>query len=66
MNEQARRHVDSAVSALKEVKNCLAKAHGNAENGSIRERIEREISHIDGCMEDCEGIADGLSQLARD
>lgn len=62
MNDEARKHMDSAVLSLQEVKQCLSKASGNAENGSIRERIEREISHIEGCLQDCEGIASGLSQ----
>lgn len=62
MNDEARKHMDSALLSLQEVKKCLSKASGNAENGSIKERIEREIGHINGCLQDCEGIVSGLSQ----
>lgn len=61
MNDEARKHIEGAISGLSEVKECLMKASNNAENGSIRERINKEMSHIEKCLEDCEGIAGGLS-----
>lgn len=62
MNDEARKHMDRALLSLQEVRQCLSIASGNTENGSIKEKIEREISHIDSCLQDCQGISSGLSQ----
>lgn len=62
MNEEARKHLDRALLSLKDVRQCLSIASGNAENGSVKEKIEREIGHIDNCLQDFEGIVSGLSQ----
>jgi hypothetical protein len=62
MNEEARKHMDRALLSLQDVRQCLSIASGNAENGSIKEKIETEIGHIDSCLQHCEGINSGLSQ----
>lgn len=63
MNDEARKHIDHAISSLDDAKQCLMKASNNAENGSIRERITKEITSIEDCLGECEGIAGGLSNL---
>lgn len=63
MNDEARKHIESALSNLREAKDCLGKASNNAENGSVKERIEEELTHVDNCVNHCEGIASGLSNL---
>jgi hypothetical protein len=65
MNEEARRHVEHAIASLKDVKNCLGKASSNAENGTMRERIESQLSSIENCIDECDGICSGLSNLAQ-
>jgi hypothetical protein len=65
MNEEARKHVEHAITNLREVKNCLGKATNNAENGMMRERLESQLTSIEGCLEECEGIASGLSNLSQ-
>jgi hypothetical protein len=65
MNEEARKHVEHAISNLKEVKNCLGKASGNAENGTMKERIENQLSSIESCLDECGGISAGLSNLSQ-
>jgi hypothetical protein len=62
MNEEARKHMDRALLSLQDVRQCLSIASGNAENSSVKEKIDREISHVDSCLQDCEGIVSGLSQ----
>lgn len=62
MNDEARKHIDNAVSSLDEAKQYLVKALNNAENGSIRERIDKELSNVDSCLRKCESIASGFSQ----
>jgi hypothetical protein len=61
MNDESRRHMEHAINSLEEVKQCLMKASNNAENGTIRSRIETEVSHIDSCLRDCQAIASGFS-----
>ena len=65
MNEEARKHVEHAITNLKEVKSCLGKASNNAENGTMRERIENQLSSIESCLEECGGISSGLSNLSQ-
>jgi hypothetical protein len=65
MNEEARKHVEHAISNLKEVKNCLGKASSNAENGTMKERIENQLSSIESCLDECGGISAGLSNLSQ-
>lgn len=65
MNENARQHVEHAITNLKEVKNCLGKATSNAENGTMRERIAGQLSSIENCLNECEAISSGLSNLAQ-
>lgn len=62
MNDEARRHMEHALSSLEDAKSCLTKAHKNAENGTVRSRIETEIGHIEGCLRDCQGITSGMAQ----
>lgn len=66
MNEEARKHVEHAITNLKDVQNCLGKASSNAENGTMRERIESQIRNIESCLEECDGISSGLSNLAKE
>ncbi len=65
MNEEARKHVEHAIASLKEVKNCLGKASSNAENGSMREKIENQLNNIENCLTECDGISSGLSNLSQ-
>lgn len=65
MNEEARKHVEHAVTNLKEVKGCLDKACNNAENGTMRERIESQLANIEQCINECDAISSGLSNLAQ-
>jgi hypothetical protein len=65
MNEDARKHVEHAITNLKEVKNCLGKASSNAENGTIREKISSQLSSIESCLDECEAISSGLSNLGQ-
>jgi hypothetical protein len=65
MNEEARKHVEHAITNLKEVKNCLDKASNNAENGTMRERIESQLSSVQSCLDECDGISSGLSNLSQ-
>lgn len=62
VNDEARKHIEHALNSLNEAKDCLIKASSNSENGTMRERIESEVTHIDNCVTHCEGIASGLSQ----
>lgn len=62
MNDAARKHIESALISLEEAKNCLGKASSNAENGTIKERIENQLDSISGCLDECENIASGLAQ----
>lgn len=65
MNEEARKHVEHAITSLKEVKSFLGKASNNAENGTMRERIESQLNSIESCLEECDGISSGLSNLSQ-
>lgn len=65
MNEEARRHVEHAVNSLKDAKECLGKASKNAENGTLRERLNHEIGDIENCLNECEAISSGLSNLGQ-
>jgi hypothetical protein len=65
MNEDARKHVVHAITNLQEVKSCLGKATNNAENGTIRERIQSQLSSIENCLNECEAIEAGLSNLGQ-
>lgn len=63
MNDEARKHIDHVINSLTEAKDCLVKASNNAENGSVRERIEEQMGNIENCLRECEGIASGLSNF---